>query len=157
MKGPLRVSKARKRLIQKRANTSFTYPDIRLFLSLVDPYALRMAQRLVISSREEVDAELSVARPWWQFSARFNVAISQSIPVARMHDRESEGVMMRWGLAHKTARGTIDFTSCGSIRSDALKAAGNPLRMWVYGQRGIVPVAGFYLWQRTPAGHDQPY
>jgi len=116
-----------------------------------------MAQRLVIPSREEVDGELSVARPWWQFSVRFNVAISQSIPVARMHERESEGVMMRWGLALKTARGTIDFTSCGTIRSDALKSAQQPQRMWVYGQRGIVPLAGFYLWQRTPAGHDQPY
>src|SRR5215468_10634687 len=157
MKGPLRVSKARKRLIQKRANTSFTYPDIRLFLSLVDPYALRMAQRLVISSREEVDAELSVARPWWQFSARFNVAISHSIPVARMHERESEGVMMRWGLAHRTARGTINLTSCGSIGRDALKSVQDVRRMWTFGQRGIVPLAGFYLWQRTPAGHHQPY
>jgi len=126
-------------------------------LSFGHAYALRMSQRLVIPSREEVDGELSVARPWWQFSVRFNVAISQSIPVARMHERETEGVMMRWGLALKTERGTIDFTSCGTIRSDALKAAREPQRMWVHGQRGIVPLAGFYLWQRTPAGHDQPY
>lgn len=116
-----------------------------------------MAQRLVIPSREEVDAELAIARPWWQFSVRFNVAISQSIPVARMHERESEGVMMRWGLAHKTAGGAIDFTACGSVRSDALKSRQDLRRMWVGGQRGIVPLAGFYLWQRVPAGHDQPY
>jgi len=131
--------------------------DGQIFLSLVDPYALPMTQRLVISSREEVDAELSVARPWWQFSARFNVAISHSIPVARMHQRESEGVMMRWGLAHKTARGTINLTSCGSIGRDALKSVQDVRRMWTFGQRGIVPLAGFYLWQRTPAGHHQPY
>jgi putative SOS response-associated peptidase YedK len=116
-----------------------------------------MAQRLVIPSREEVDGELSVARPWWQFSVRFNVAISQSIPVARMHERESEGVMMRWGLAQKTARGTIDFTSRGSVRSDALKSAQDLSRVWICGQRGIVPLAGFYLWQRAPAGYHQPY
>ncbi len=116
-----------------------------------------MAQRLVIPSREEVDAELSVARPWWQFSVRFNVAISQSIPVARMHERESEGVMMRWGLAHKTAHGTIDFTNCSSVRSDTLKSSQDLSRMWLCGQRGIVPLAGFYLWQRAPAGHGQPY
>jgi peptidoglycan/LPS O-acetylase OafA/YrhL len=36
-----------------------------------------MAQRLVIPSREEVDGELLVARPWWQFSVRSNVAISR--------------------------------------------------------------------------------
>ena len=131
--------------------------DGQIFLSCVEPYALRMAQRLVIPSREEVDVELSVARPWWQFSARFNVAVSQSIPVVRMHERESEGVMMRWGLAHKTARGTIDFTSCASVRRDALKSGPDLNRMWTHGQRGVVPLAGFYLWQRAPAGYHQPY
>lgn len=88
---------------------------------------------------------------------RFNVAISQSIPVARLHERESEGVMMRWGLAHKTAGGSIDFTGCGSVRSDALRSGQDLCRMWVCGQRGIVPLAGFYIWQRTPAGYAQPY
>jgi putative SOS response-associated peptidase YedK len=116
-----------------------------------------MAQRLVIPSREEVDSEVLIARPWWQFSVRFNVAVSQSIPVARMHERESEGVMMRWGLAQKTARGTIDFTNCGSVRSDTLRSAQDLGRMWGCGQRGIVPLAGFYLWQRAPAGFAQPY
>ena len=126
-------------------------------LSLNGPYALRMARRLVIASRQEVDGEFSVTRPWWQFSTRFNVAITQSVPVARMHERESEGVMMRWGLAPKTERGTINFTSCGSVRSDALQSSQDVRRMWAHGQRGIVPLAGFYLWQRTPAGHEQPY
>jgi putative SOS response-associated peptidase YedK len=116
-----------------------------------------MAQRLVIPSREEVDGELQVARPWWQFSARFNVAISQSIPVARMHERESEGVMMRWGLAQTTAQGDIRLTDRGTVRSDALGPAQELRRMWVHGQRGIVPLAGFYFWKRTAAGHDQPY
>lgn len=116
-----------------------------------------MAQRLVIPSREEVDRELQVAHPWWQFSVRFNVAIPQSIPVARLHEGESEGVMMRWGLAHRNAGGSIDFTRCGSVRSDALQSAQNLRSMWIRGQRGIVPLAGFYLWQRAPAGYHQPY
>jgi len=128
-----------------------------MFLAFADPYASRMAQRLVIPSREEVDGELSVARPWWQFSVRFNVAISQSIPVARKHERETEGVMMRWGLALKSPQDTISFTSCGSVRSDALKSAQDLRRMWVNGRRGIVPLAGFYLWQRAPGGYHQPY
>jgi putative SOS response-associated peptidase YedK len=116
-----------------------------------------MAQRLVIPGREEVDRELPVAHPWWQFSARFNVAVSQSVPVARMHERESEGVMMRWGLAHKSARGTIDLTNRGEVRSDALKSEQDLKSMWVNGQRGIVPLAGFYLWQRATTGYHQPY
>jgi len=116
-----------------------------------------MTQRLVIPSREEVDAELPVARPWWQFSVRFNVAVAQSVPVARMHEREAEGVMMRWGLALKTASGVIDLTSRGSVRSDALKSAHELHTPWLHGQRGIVPIAGFYLWKRASAGHDQPW
>ena len=116
-----------------------------------------MAQRLVIPGREEVDGELSVACPWWQFSVRFNVAISQSVPVARMHERKSEGVVMRWGLAHKTACGSIDFTNCGSIRREALKSVPDLRRMWTCGQRGIVPLAGFYVWQRAPTGYHQPH
>lgn len=116
-----------------------------------------MAQRLVIPSREEVDGELAVSRPWWQFSVRFNVAITQSIPVARTHERESEGTMMRWGLAQKTARGTIKLTRRGAVRSDALQTDEHLRSMWTHSQRGIVPLAGFYLWQRVAAGYDQPY
>ena len=116
-----------------------------------------MAQRLVIPSREEVDDELPVARPWWQFSVRFNVAVSQSVPVARMHEREAEGVMMRWGLVLRTEHGTLSYTSRGTVRSDALRSVPNLERMWLNGQRGIVPLAGFYFWQRAAAGHDQPY
>jgi putative SOS response-associated peptidase YedK len=116
-----------------------------------------MAQRLVIPGREEVDRELQVARPWWQFSARFNVAVSQSVPVARMHGRESEGVMMRWGLAQRSARGTIDLTSRGEVCSTDLGSDQDLKSLWVCGQRGIVPLAGFYLWQRAAAGYHQPY
>ena len=116
-----------------------------------------MTLRLVIPNRGEVDDELSVERPWWQFSVRFNVAISHSVPVARMHERECEGVMMRWGLALKSARGGVNLTNCGIVRSDALRSDQALRTVWLYGQRGIVPIAGFYLWQRTPDGYHQPY
>lgn len=116
-----------------------------------------MTLRLVIPSRGEVDGELPVERPWWQFSVRFNVAISQRIPVARMHERECEGAMMRWGVALKSPGGQIDFTGRGVIRSDSLRSDQDLRTAWLHGQRGIVPVAGFYLWQRAPAGHHQPH
>ena len=115
-----------------------------------------MTLRLVIPSRSEVDGELSVEHPWWQFSVRFNVATSQSIPVARMHERECEGVMMRWGLALSSPRG-VHFTNRGVVRSDIVQSDRDLRTAWLYGQRGIIPVAGFYLWQRTPAGHHQPH
>lgn len=116
-----------------------------------------MALRLVIPNRSEVDGELALERPWWRFAASFNVAIAQSIPLARMHEHECEGVMMRWGLALKCARGGIRLTTRGVVRSDCLRSDQDLRSAWVYGQRGIVPAAGFYLWQRTAAGHHQPY
>jgi putative SOS response-associated peptidase YedK len=116
-----------------------------------------MTLRLVVPSREEVDNELSVVHPWWQFPVSFNVAISQSIPVARLHERESEGVVMRWGLAQQSARGGVDFTTCGVVRSDSLQSAPDLRTSWLNGRRGIVPLAGFYLWQRAAGGHHQPH
>jgi putative SOS response-associated peptidase YedK len=116
-----------------------------------------MSERLVIPGRGEVESELSVAHPWWQFSVRFNVARSHSVPVARMHQRETEGVMMRWGLVPSSAKGDATRGGHAHARSDALQSAEDFRSAWFQGRRGIVPLAGFYLWQRTVGGHRQPY
>ena len=116
-----------------------------------------MTERVVIPGRTEADSELSVTRPWWEFSVRFNVAVSQSVPVARMHERETEGVMMRWGLVPSSAKGDLTRGGCALARSDSLQSAEGLRSAWLHGHRGIVPLAGFYLWQRTKAGHRQPY
>jgi putative SOS response-associated peptidase YedK len=116
-----------------------------------------MSERLVIPDRAEAESELSVAHPWWQFSVRYNVAVSQSVPVARMHERESEGVMMRWGLVPSSAKGDVARCGPACIPGDALPSSGDFRSAWLNGQRGIVPLAGFYVWQRTQAGYRQPH
>jgi len=116
-----------------------------------------MSERLVIPDRAEAERELSVANPWWQFSVRFNVAVSERIPVARMHERESEGVMMRWGFVPSSAKGNVALGGRAHVRDDALVGSADVRTAWLFGQRGIVPLAGFYVWQRTQAGHRQPY
>jgi len=116
-----------------------------------------MSERLVIPDRADAENELSVAHPWWRFSVRFNVAVSQSIPVARMHERESEGVMIRWGLIPPSPIGSNARRGCARIRSEALVSSDDFRAAWFNGQRGIVPLAGFYVWERTEAGHRQPY
>ena len=116
-----------------------------------------MSERLVIPDRAEAERELSVSNPWWQFSVRFNVAVSESIPVARMHERESEGVMMRWGFVPSLAKGNVALGGRSHVRDDALVSSEDVRTAWLFGQRGIVPLAGFYVWQRTQAGHRQPY
>jgi putative SOS response-associated peptidase YedK len=116
-----------------------------------------MSERLVIPDREDAERELRVAHPWWKFSARFNVAVTQRVPVARIHGREAEGVMMRWGLVPAAAKGDAARPGYARVRSDALQSSPDFRTAWLFGQRGIVPLAGFYIWQRTAAGHRQPY
>ena len=116
-----------------------------------------MSERLVIPDRADAESELSVAHPWWQFSVRFNVAVSQSIPVVRMHERESEGVMMRWGLVPPSAKGDVAIRGNAHVRDNALLTSEGCRTAWFNGQRGIVPLAGFYVWQRTQTGYRQPY
>ncbi|TLY61349.1 MAG: SOS response-associated peptidase [Gammaproteobacteria bacterium] len=105
-----------------------------------------MCKRLVIPDQAEVERELSVVHSWWTFSARFNVGVSHSVPVARLHDRESEGVMMRWG-----------FEDTALVPGDTVLTSDDCRGAWLHGQRGIVPLAGFYLWQLTAAGFRQPF
>jgi putative SOS response-associated peptidase YedK len=116
-----------------------------------------MSERLVIPDRADAESDLSVANPWWRFSARFNVAVSQRVPVARIHGRESEGVMMRWGLVPAAAKGDIARPGHARLRADGLQHSQDFRTAWIFGQRGIVPLAGFYAWQRTRAGHRQPH
>jgi putative SOS response-associated peptidase YedK len=116
-----------------------------------------MSERLVIPGQAEAENELRVAHPWWQFSARFNVAVSQSVPVVRMHGSESEGVMMRWGLLPAAAKGDLARPAYARLRSDGLHSSEEFRTAWLFGQRGILPLAGFYLWQRTRSGHRQPH
>lgn len=95
--------------------------------------------------------------PWWTFSTRFNVAATHSVPAARMHDKESEGVMMRWGLVPAATKSPEVGKGAQSVRSEAIECSEDYRTVWLYGQRCIVPLAGFYVWQRTNAGYRQPF
>ena len=65
--------------------------------------------------------------------------------------------MMRWGLVPATAKGDVAQPGRARLRADALQVAEEFRSAWISGQRGIVPLAGFYIWQRTLAGHRQPH
>src|SRR5262249_51672355 len=110
-----------------------------------------MCERIVIPDREEVEQEITVNNPWWTFSTRFNVAATDCVPAARMHDSESEGVMMRWGLVPASTKGTEPGPGAPSVTSTAIDSNDDYRSVWLYGQRCIVPLAGFYIWQRTAA------
>jgi putative SOS response-associated peptidase YedK len=116
-----------------------------------------MCERIVIPDQAEVEQEIPVAHKWWTFSSRFNVAATQRIPAARMHEKETEGVMLRWGLVPSTRKGNEAGKGAPNIERGTIETSEEYRNVWLYGQRCIVPLAGFYVWQRTAAGHRQPF
>jgi putative SOS response-associated peptidase YedK len=116
-----------------------------------------MCKRLVIPEQEDAEKEISVMHPWWKFSVRFNVAVTQRVPVARLHDRETEGVMMRWGFVPSPEEEDNRRLGAALVRSDAVLGSHDYRKAWLYGQRCLVPLAGFYIWHLTAAGVRQPF
>ncbi len=116
-----------------------------------------MCRRLVIPEQEEVEREVSVERPWWKFSVRFNVAVTHRVPVARLHNQEIEGVMMRWGFVLPPEQRQGSDLGAALIPSEAVLSSRDYRRAWLYGQRCVVPVAGFYLWRMSESGVSQPF
>ena len=116
-----------------------------------------MCERIVIPDRAEVEQDLAVGNPWWTFSTRFNVAATYAVPAARMHGKESEGVMMRWGLVPASREKTELGAGEPCVASNALESSEEFRTVWLAGQRCIVPLAGFYIWRRTAAGYRQPF
>jgi putative SOS response-associated peptidase YedK len=116
-----------------------------------------MYERLVIPDQEEAEQEISAAHRWWTFSARFNVAPAQSVPIVRMHDGASEAVMMRWGFVPSPVKGAVTRLGSAHVSSRILESSKDFGKAWLHGQRCIIPVAGFYAWQKSPKGFRQPY
>ena len=116
-----------------------------------------MCTRYAIPDQETVEAELTPQRAWWKFQERFNVAPFHSVPVVRLHDGESEGVVMRWGLIPEWAKGEATagpglYAAGGGV--EASRIFGGACRQ---SQRCLLPLAGFYIWELTSARHRQPH
>jgi putative SOS response-associated peptidase YedK len=75
----------------------------------------------------------------------------------RLHHHETEGVMMRWGFMPQPDQGDEREVGAELVRSDAILDSTDYRRAWLYGQRCVVPLAGFYLWHLTPNGVSQPF
>jgi putative SOS response-associated peptidase YedK len=116
-----------------------------------------MYERLVIPDQDQAEQEVPATHRWWTFCARFNVAPAQSIPIVRRHEGESEAVMMRWGFVPSPVKGSVTRLGAAYISSRLLESSRDFGKAWLHGQRCIVPLAGFYVWQKAPQGFRQPY
>jgi putative SOS response-associated peptidase YedK len=117
-----------------------------------------MCKRLVIPEQDDAEKEVSVAQPWWKFTVRFNVGVKHRVPVARLHNKTKEGVMMQWGFVPPPERQQQQEISVGAalVPSDAVLTSEDYRRAWLYGQRCLIPLAGFYVWHLSADGVSRP-
>lgn len=116
-----------------------------------------MCERYVMPEAEQAEREFAVARRWWQFSPSFNVGPSRYVPVIRMHDSEVEGVMLRWGLIPDWAEADASKACAATASIATVEHASATRGAWDLARRCIVPMFGFYTWQRTGQGYRQPF
>ena len=117
-----------------------------------------MCQRYALPEQLDVEREFHPTRGWWKFAAKFNVAAAAYVPAIRLHEGQSEGVMMRWGLIPSWAEGKPTDRPTVCVHSNRVERSGISIRSsWLNSQRCILPVAGFYVWQLTPENYRQPF
>lgn len=90
---------------------------------------------------------LSVATPELPFEASYNVAPTQSSPVVLESAAGREARLMRWGLVPPWATDLAFGSRCINARSE--EAASKPaFRAAMKSRRCLVPISGFYEWQK---------
>jgi putative SOS response-associated peptidase YedK len=117
----------------------------------------RVCDRYVLPPSSSIESVLAPEQRWWQFQPSFNVAPGRIVPVIRLHEGRSEGVMMRWGLVPGWAEGDAKRASLPQLSLRELGTTHDTREPWLAGQRCMLPATGFYLWERTAAGYRQPY
>jgi putative SOS response-associated peptidase YedK len=116
-----------------------------------------MCDRYTLPDQLAAEREFLPALAWWKFTAKYNVASQQYVPAIRVHDGQTEGMMMRWGLIPAWAEGKPTDEPTAGTDMDQLERS-NIYRMpWLEGQRCILPASGYYAWQRTRAKYRQPH
>ena len=117
-----------------------------------------MCGRYRLSRRKQIIEEHFETADWQDdWSPRYNIAPTQSVPVIRQHPKESvrQISIMRWGLIPNWAKdpsiaaGTINAKSETAATRPAFR---DPLKL----RRCLIPADGFYEWQRTGRS-KQPY
>jgi putative SOS response-associated peptidase YedK len=116
-----------------------------------------MCQRYVLPEQVAAEREFLPATAWWKFSPKFNVAAEQYVPAIRLHEGQSEGVMLRWGLIPAWVEGQPTGSLRARVHTSRLEQSRGSRAPWLGGQRCILPMTGFYVWQLTADRYRQPF
>ena len=116
-----------------------------------------MCERYALPEQLAAEREFVPAQAWWSFSKRFNVSARQYVPSIRLHEGQSEAVMMSWGLVPSWTEGAPSQEPLLCVDAERLEASPEHRMAWQNSQRCILPIAGFYCWRLTSARYRQPY
>jgi putative SOS response-associated peptidase YedK len=116
-----------------------------------------MCQRYVLPDQAAAEREFMPATAWWRFAEKFNVSAEQYVPAIRVHEKQSEGVMLRWGLIPSWVEGHPDGQPRNRVQMDRIENSKSCRTPWVNSRRCILPMAGFYIWQLTAEKYRQPH
>jgi putative SOS response-associated peptidase YedK len=116
-----------------------------------------MCGRYVSPGEADIEREFSLIPRWEKLEPSYNVAPSQPVPVIRRVARETEGVLLRWGLVPFFARGIAPKYSTINARIETVETAASYRGPWKRGQRCLQLASGFYEWHVGADGRKVPY
>ena len=115
-----------------------------------------MCGRYVTKAAAELERFWNLRRGGLAFGGAFNAAPTQMLPVIRLREGERALGLLRWGLVPHSA--TDSKGGANLINARAETVAVRPLfRAALLRRRCLIPMAGYYEWQKTPAGKVPHY
>ena len=91
-----------------------------------------------------------------QFPSKWNVAPTDTMPIARMRDGALELVPARWGLIPYFSKDAKGAFRCINARAETVATTASFRQPWKTGRRCLVPANGFFEWETRPDG-KQPF
>ena len=110
-----------------------------------------MCGRYVTKSAADLERFWNITRGGIAFGGAYNAAPTQRLPVIRVHDRKRSLDLMRWGLSPSSAKDARTAANLINARGETL-AVRPAFRAAFLRRRCLVPMAGYYEWQKTPGG-----
>lgn len=114
-----------------------------------------MCGRYII--REAAKAEKYWEQYGMRWTASYNVAPTQQVPILRWRKDAVEATTVRWGLIPFFARGEPPKYSTINARIETFETAASYKGPWQRGQRCLQIASGFYEWHLDAAGRKTPY
>jgi putative SOS response-associated peptidase YedK len=117
-----------------------------------------MCGRYILAQIEKAERAFALGHISWTFTASYNIAPTQNVPVVRLGaDGAREGVMMRWGLIPFFAHGEPPKYSTINATVEKIETGPSWRGPWKRGQRCILPASSFYEWHVNADATKQPF